>query len=58
MVAKKIGRPTDSLKDKMLRIRVDDSVIEKLDALVRLEKSNRSAVIRNAIEREYDQKAK
>ena len=58
MVAKKIGRPTDSLKDKMLRIRVDDSVIEKLDALVRLEKSNRSAVIRSAIEREYDQKAK
>ena len=54
MPTKKIGRPTDSIKDTMVRVRVDKETLIKLDELVRMHSSNRSDVIRNAIETVYD----
>lgn len=58
MSTKKIGRPTESLKDTMLRIRVDKELLDKLDKLAQINKSNRSAIIRNAIETVYDKQVK
>ncbi len=58
MTTKKIGRPTESLKDSMLRIRVDKALLDKLDELARINNSNRSTIIRNAIETVYDRRTK
>lgn len=58
MSTKKIGRPTESLKDTMLRIRVDKALLDKLDKLAEINKSNRSAIIRDAIETVYDKQVK
>lgn len=49
MSAAKLGRPTDSPKNTMIRVRVDDSTLEKLDECVLKMNSNRSEVIRKGI---------
>lgn len=49
MSAAKTGRPTDAPKNTMLRVRVDDSTLKKLDACVSKMNSNRSEVIRKGI---------
>lgn len=54
MSSKKIGRPTESLKDTMIRVRMDDKTVEKLDRCVERLNSNRSEVIRNSIIKLYD----
>lgn len=54
MTSKKIGRPTDSLKDTMIRVRMDKETVEKLDTCVNILNSNRSEVIRDSINKLYD----
>ncbi|MGP1470072.1 MAG: hypothetical protein ACTTJE_00600 [Schwartzia sp. (in: firmicutes)] len=46
----KIGRPTDSLKNVKLQIRVDDKTLEKLDDYATRLQSTRSGVVRKGIE--------
>ena len=58
MATAKRGRPTNALKDTMLRVRVDSDTLEKLDFIVQDEDSNRSEVIRKAIDCEYVRKSK
>lgn len=38
----------------MLRIRIDNETLNKLDECVKEQKSNRSAVVRNGINEQYD----
>lgn len=54
MPQKKMGRPTESPKDTMIRVRADSELIKKLDECVKKLNSNRSEVIRNGIEKIYD----
>lgn len=49
MSATKMGRPTNSPKDVMVRVRMDKTTLSKLDKCVDLKGSNRSQVIRDAI---------
>lgn len=54
MATKKIGRPTESLKDYMLRVRMDKETLKKLDYLANNANVSRSEIIRKGIENEYD----
>lgn len=60
MKAKKIGRPTISLKDNTIRVRVDNETIKKLDKCVdKIQeisniKINRSQIIRAGIDETYE----
>ena len=54
MKKKKIGRPTESIKDTMVRVRMDEAMINKLDECVKKFDSNRSEVIREGIEKIYN----
>lgn len=54
MATKKIGRPTESPKDYMLRTRMDKELVEKLDFLTEELKLSRSEVVRRGIEEQYD----
>lgn len=54
MATKKAGRPTSSLKDYMLRTRMDRETVEKLDFITRELKLSRSEVVRKGIEEQYD----
>ena len=54
MRTKKIGRPTDSPKDTMIRVRMDRETVEKLDECVEKLSSNRSDAIRQGIDKLYD----
>lgn len=47
---------TDNPKDKRVEIRLDNVTLEKLDYIVSEEKSDRSKVIRQGIEIQYEQK--
>lgn len=51
----KMGRPTDSPKNEVLRVRLDKNTLEKLDLISKEEKSNRSEVVRILIEKKYDE---
>ena len=54
MVAKK-GRPvSDNSKDYMLRVRMNEETLEKLDKCCEEEKKTRSEVVRECIEAEYN----
>ena len=54
MPQKKMGRPTESVKDTMIRVRADKDTIDKLDECVNLLDSNRSEIIRKSIDKIYD----
>lgn len=54
MSPKKGQKITDSPKGTTIRARVDDETLEKLDYLVKIQNSNRSKVIRNGIEIQYN----
>ncbi len=49
---------TDNPKDKRIQIRMDKEVIEKLDCLVSEQNSDRSKIIRQGIEIQYEQRNK
>lgn len=45
---------TDNPKDTMIRVRMDKEIIAKMDYLVSEQNSDRSKVIRNGIEIQYE----
>ncbi|NCB48493.1 MAG: CopG family transcriptional regulator [Clostridia bacterium] len=49
MSTTKKGRPTSSPKNTMLRVRIDNETLNKLDDCVQIEKSNRSDIVRKGI---------
>lgn len=55
MATKKIGRPTKSPKDYMLRTRLDKETVEKLDYVAEQSQLTRSEIVRKGIEMQYDQ---
>lgn len=54
MANKKMGRPTDSPKTFMLRVKMDKDTLDKLDKCCELEHTNRSAFVRKSIHEKYD----
>ena len=54
MATRKMGRPTESLKDYMLRVRIDKETLEKLDTCCKTEKLSRSEIVRKGIQEQYD----
>ena len=54
MATHKIGRPTESLKDYMLRVRRDRETLEKHDTCCEGEKLSRSEIVRKGIQEQYD----
>lgn len=49
---------TDNPKDKLIQVRMDKETVEKLDCLVAEQNSDRSKVIRQGIEIQYNEKRK
>ena len=54
MPQKKMGRPTDSPKTFMLRVKMDKETLAKLDVCCEREKTNRSEFVRRSIQEKYD----
>lgn len=53
MATKKVGRPTDSVKDFMLRTRIDKETFDKLDYLSKELNLTKSEVVRRGIDKQY-----
>lgn len=51
---KKIGRPTESKKNFMLRTRIEPEILKKLEVIAEKEKISKSEVVRRGIEIQYD----
>jgi len=51
---KKMGRPTDSPKTFMLRVKMDKDTLDKLDECCELENTNRSEFVRKSINEKYE----
>ena len=49
-----MGRPTDSPKTFMLRVKMDKVTLDKLDECCEIEKLNRSEFVRKNINEKYD----
>jgi len=49
MNSNKPGRPTTSIKDNMLKVRLDSDMLETLDKIAEEKKQNRSEIIRSII---------
>ena len=49
-----MGRPTDSPKTFMLRVKMDKGTLEKLDKCCKAESKNRSEFVRNLIHEKFD----
>ena len=54
MPNKKMGRPTDSPKTFMLRVKMDKDTLEKLDTCCKTVSLNRSEFVRRIIQEKYD----
>lgn len=54
MATAKMGRPTDCPKDYMLRVRMDQETLRKLDVCCKLENLSRSEIVRKAIKEWFD----
>ncbi len=54
MGIKKGTKLTDKPKNNMLRVRVDEETLDKLDTVCEETKKSRSEIIRNGIEEQYE----
>lgn len=54
MANRKMGRPTDSPKTFMLRVKMDKDTLEQLDECCKIQKTNRSEFVRKSIREKYD----
>ena len=54
MATKKMGRPTESPKDYMLRVRMDKKTLEELDICCEKLGFSRSEVVRQGIKAQYE----
>lgn len=50
----KIGRPTEAKKDFMLRTRVDEEILQKLEKIAEKEKISKSEIVRKGIEIQFE----
>lgn len=50
----KMGRPTDNPKNTMLRVRVDDETLEKLNESAKAMETTKSEIVRKGIELVHD----
>ena len=58
-MSEKRGRPkSDNKKDTMIRVRLDNDMVEKLEIASRNFNISKSDVVRNGIEREYQRSLK
>lgn len=58
-VSPKMGQKIkDNPKDKSVRVRMDNETIEKLDCLVTEQNSDRSKIIRQGIDIQYEQRSR
>lgn len=58
-MSKKRGRPkSDNKKDTMIRVRLDNDMVEKLEIASRNFNISKSDVVRNGIESEYQRSLK
>ena len=53
MATKKVGRPTDNVKDFMLRKRMDKETVDKLEYLSKELKLSKSEIVRRGINKQY-----
>lgn len=53
MMAAKMGRPTDSPKNAMIRVRMDEDTVKMLDKCADFLKSSRSEIIRAGVKKVY-----
>ena len=51
---KKLGRPTESKKEFMLRTRIDDEILQKLEKIAETEKISKSEVVRRGIKFQFE----
>ena len=51
---KKMGRPTDNPKNTMLRIRIDNKTVEKLDMISYKTGKSKSEIVRDGIDEQYN----
>lgn len=58
MGIKKGTKLTNNPKDYMLRVRMDEKTLEKLDACCKAEKASRSEIVRKGINEYYDRTKK
>ena len=58
MTPKKGQKLTDNPKDKRIQIRMDSETLDKLDCLVAEQNSDRSKIIRQGIEIQYEKREK
>ena len=49
-----MGRPTESPKNKLLQVRVDNETLEKLDFCANSTQTSRSDVVRKGIDKVFD----
>lgn len=54
ILSKKIGRPTDNPKTKLLQIRLDNDTLNKLDECANIKKTSKSEIVRTGINEQYD----
>lgn len=54
IATKKMGRPTESKKDFMLRTRIEPEILEKLEIVAQKNKISKSEVVRRGIEIQYE----
>ena len=54
MATKKMGRPTDSRKDTEIRVRANPETMRKLDVCSKSLNTNRSEIVRQGIDKMYD----
>lgn len=54
MTAKKLGRPTDSRKDKGIRVRANPETIRKLEECSKRLNTSKSDIVRRGIDKMYD----
>ena len=50
-----MGRPTDSPKTFMLRVKMDKDTLDKLDECCKVKNINRSEFVRKSIHKQYDE---
>lgn len=51
---KKMGRPTDAIKDSVIKVRIDEQTKRMLEYCVAISKASKSDIVRQGIESIYN----
>lgn len=52
---KKMGRPTDAIKDSVIKVRIDEQTKRMLEYCVKISSMSKSDVVRQGIENVYNE---